>query len=255
MFAIGVKFMVSVIVVNGSPHGKSGVTGLILDPFVTGMCDAGADIEQFELRRLTIGPCTGEFHCWTKTPGQCYQDDDMTVILPKLARADIWVIASPVYVDGLTGQTKQFLDRTLPLLQPFYEFREGHCRHPLRDDVNPNGQLVLVSNAGFWEMDNFTPIILHMQAYCRNMSRAYAGALLRPHGPALRAMQAMGAPVDDVLDAVKDAGRQLIDNGVMTENTLNTISRPLLSAKDFAHTINQRFKQARAQSTMVRSMN
>ena len=26
---------------------------------------------------LDIKPCQGEFNCWLKTPGECFQDDDM----------------------------------------------------------------------------------------------------------------------------------------------------------------------------------
>lgn len=68
-------------------------------------------------------------------------------------------------------------------------------------------------------------------------------------------MQAMGAPLADIFDAAKDAGHQLIEKGVMSADTLNAISRPLLSAEDYATTINQRFQQAHAQERKIQSNN
>jgi len=45
--------------------------------------------------------------------------------------------------------------------------------------------------------------------------REFAGALLRPHSPALRPLMKMGMPVDDVFEAAKETGRQLVRNGEM----------------------------------------
>lgn len=68
---------------------------------------------------------------------------------------------------------------------------------------------MLVSNCGFWEMDNFDPIIVHMKAFCRNASLDFAGALVRPHGEGLRPMMEMGLPLDDIFEAARDEGPQL----------------------------------------------
>lgn len=44
-------------------------------------------------------------------------------------------------------------------------------------------KMVLVSNCGFWEMDNFDPLLVHLKALCRNAEAEFVGALLRLHGP------------------------------------------------------------------------
>ena len=44
------------------------------------------------------------------------------------------------------------------------------------------GKIVLVCNCGYWEMDNFNPLLAHVKAICRNTDREFAGALLRPYG-------------------------------------------------------------------------
>jgi hypothetical protein len=101
-----------------------------------------------------------------------------------------------------------------------------------------------VSNCGFWEMDNFDPLLVHMQAMCKNADREFAGALLRPHGPALKGMLEMGLRVTDVIEAAKEAGRQLVEEGTMSSETLHTVSRELLPRDTYVQNLNQRFQQA-----------
>jgi len=232
-----------VLAINSSPSMGKGNTALVLDPFLEGMREAGAEAQVFYTRKLKIKPCHGEFNCWFKTPGECFQQDDMQMLLPELAEAEILVLATPVYVDGVTGPLKNLLDRMLPLVQPFFELREGHCRHPRRDG-SLGGKLVLVSNCGFWELDNFDPLLGHIAAACKNLGSEFAGALLRPHGPALKGMMAMGMPVDDIFAAAKEAGRQLVADGKMSSETLKVVSRELLPLEMYVQNVNQRFQKA-----------
>ena len=232
-----------VVAINSSPNMGEGNTALVLAPFLEGMREMGAEVELFYTKKLKINPCQGEFNCWLKTPGKCFQKDDMQMLLPQIAEADVLVLATPVYVDGITGPMKNLLDRIIPLAQPFFELRDGHCRHPGRD-TNKDNQLVLVSNCGFWEMDNFNPLIVHMQAVSKNIGSEFAGALLRPHGPALKGMMEMGGPVDDIFKAAKAAGRQLVEDGEMSDETLKVVSRELLPLEMYVEIVNQRFQEA-----------
>ena len=232
-----------VLAFNCSPRMEKGNTSLILTPFLEGMREAGAEVELFYTKKLEINPCQGCFNCWFKTPGKCWQKDDMDMLIPKLGEADVWVIATPLYVYGMTGPMKNLIDRIIPLVQPFFELRDGHCRHPRREGTK-HGKVVLVSNCGFWEMDNFDPLLVHVKAMCKNMDREFAGALLRPQGTALRPMMEMGAPVNDVLEAAKEAGRQLVRDGKISTETLNAVSRELMSREDYIQVANQNFQQA-----------
>jgi multimeric flavodoxin WrbA len=232
-----------VVAINSSPNMDKGNTALVLGPFLEGMRKAKAEVELFYTKKLKIDPCQGEFNCWLKTPGVCFQQDDMQMLLPKMAQADIWVLATPVYVDGMTGPMKSLLDRMLPLAQPFYSLCDDHCRHPMRDETKVT-KLVLVSNCGFWEMDNFTPLVVHMKAVSKNVGGEFAGALLRPHGPALRGMMEMGMPVNDIFEAASEAGRQLVEDGRMSPETLKVVSRELLPLERYVQIGNQRFQEA-----------
>lgn len=231
-----------VIAINASPMMDNGNTALILHPFLDGIKAAGAEVETFYTRKLNINPCQGEFNCWVKTPGECFQKDDMEMILGNLAEADIWIFATPVYVDGISGPLKNLIDRFIPLLYPFFELREGHCRHPRRESFKTQ-RLALVANCGFWEIDNFDPLLVHMKALCRNAKLEFSGALLRPHGPAFKSMLDMGAPLADIIKAAKDAGSQLVKEGKMSTETLDTVSRELLPLEMYKQIANDNFQK------------
>jgi multimeric flavodoxin WrbA len=232
-----------VLAINSSPKMDKGNTALILNPFLEGMREAGAEVELFYTRKLNIEPCTGEFYCWIKTPGECYQKDDMLMLLPKLREADFRVYATPVYVWGVTGTMKNLMDRMLPRVQPFIELYNGHCRHPLREGTKPS-KIVLVSSCGFWEIDNSDPLLVQMKTYCKVTGCEFVGALLRSHAGALMPMIEMGAPIDDIFEAAKEAGRQLVKDGEMSAETLNIVSRELMPLEMYMQAVNQRFQQA-----------
>ena len=227
-----------VVAINGSPKMDKGNTALILEPFLEGMREVGAEVELFYTKKLKINPCQGDFRCSTETPGECFQKDDMQMLHPKLCEADIWVFATPVYASGMTGPLKNLIDRILiPLGEPFLELRDGRCHHPLREGTKP-GQVVLVSSCGYWEMDNFDLLLAHIHAFCEHAEREFAGALLRPHGPALQPMMEKGVPIDDIFEAAKEAGRQLVEDGKMSPATLAVVSRELLPLEMWARGTN-----------------
>lgn len=237
-----------VLAFNCSPHMDKGNTALILDPFIKGMKEEGAQVELIYLRKLRINPCQGDVGCWINAPGECHEKDDMDMIYPKMRQADIIVFATPVYFDGMPGPMKNLIDRLIPLLEPYYEIREGHCRHSLPQD-HEHSKIVLVSTCAFWEMDNFNPLVKHMQAICKNACWDYVGALLRPHGNALWYMLKHDMPVQDIIEAANDAGKQIIRDGKMKQETLKTVSRELCPIDVYLEKMNTDFRKALSRRT------
>lgn len=216
------------IAINSSPKMDKGITSLILTPFLEGIKEAGANIELFYTRKLDINPCQGDFSCAIKNPGECFQKDDMQILYPKFHKADIWVLATPLYVSGMTGPMKNLIDRLLiPMGKPGLELRNGRCHHTLREVVK-NSKVVLVSNCGYWELECFNLLIEQIKALCEHAEREFAGALLRPHGPAFSSMIKSKENVEDILEAAREAGQQLIIEGKMDPKTLKAIGRELL---------------------------
>jgi len=207
------------------------------------MREAGVEVGLYYTEQLNIKPCQGEFNCQIKTPGKCFQKDDMEMLLPKLVEANIHVFATPMYVDGIASSLKILWERTVPLANPLFELRNGHCYKRRRKDSD-TGKVVLVSSCGYWEMDNFDPMLAHVKVRCRNINREFAGALLRPHSTALKIMASKGSPIKDIFEAAREAGHQLVKDGQMSSQTLSIISRPLMPLEKYVQNMNQMYQQA-----------
>ena len=215
-----------------------GNTSVILAPFLKGIQAAGAEVELFYTSKLDIKPCQSCFTCWMKTPGKCVLEDDMQMLLPKFSEADIWAIATPVYTDGMTGPMKNLMDRLIPLIVPQMEIVDGHCRHPIRDGMK-KGKLVLISNCGFWELDNFDPLIIHIKALCKNFEREFAGALLRPYGSIMKTMEREGKPQTEIIEAAEKAGQELIRDGRISDISIDTVAGEVISQEEYVGKYNK----------------
>jgi hypothetical protein len=99
--------------------------------------------------------------------------------------------------------------------------------------------VVLVSNCGFWEMDNFDPLLLHMKAFCRTIGREFAGALIRPCGETFKGLLDLKRPVQDIQEAAEAAGRQLAQEGRIAQETLEGVSREITTLDRFMATSNR----------------
>ncbi|MDD1752018.1 MAG: flavodoxin family protein [Methanotrichaceae archaeon] len=211
-----------------------GNTAMILKPFLEGMKEAGAKVDLFYTKKLTIGPCNGDMSCWFKNPGKCGQNDDMQMLLPKMKEADVIVWASPVYYAGITGPLKSLMDRQLPL-------------HMSGELVNKRQKIVLVSSCGFWDMSMFDPLLAQMKAICTRPdgSSDFAGALLRPGAEAMREMmKGEGrAILESIFKAAKEAGRQLTNEGKISQRLLDDVSRQLMSEEEYKKSANEMMEQ------------
>ncbi len=232
-----------VIAFNTSPRMKKSNTAVIMNPFLDGMKEAGADVELFYVHKLNIAPCLGCFNCWLRTPGKCAQQDDMDIILPKMKEADVVVYGTPIYCYTMSAQMKTLIDRMVCIADPFIEIRDGRSRH-LAPEGSKESLVVLVANCGLWEIENFNALMVNMEEVNTPPTK-FVGALLRPHGEALKVMLEMGEPVDDVIEAARDAGRQLINNGEISPETLNIISRELIPQDVYVDMANQQFREVK----------
>ncbi len=223
------------LLVNGSPHTVKGVHVSMLDTFEEGIREAGSDVTRINVYKQSIQACQGCFTCWTKTPGECIQEDDMKALLPLVAQSDILALATPVYVDGMTGPIKTFLDRLIPLLKGRVELRDDHIRHIVREDVK-RSRVVLLSASGFAELDNFDPLISHVKAATRNLGREYAGEILVPSGWFLKYSKAM----DEAMGIVRSAGIELVEKGSVPSGLSSKIHN-LVSRDEVVDALNSHY--------------
>ena len=95
--------------IYGSPR-NGGNSDQLLDKALEGARLAGAEISTLYVRDLKISGCLECGGC-DKT-GKCVVDDDMQSVYPLLQRADVIILASPIFFYGITAQAKALIDRT-----------------------------------------------------------------------------------------------------------------------------------------------
>lgn len=102
-----------VIGVCGSP--RKGNTEWMLNTLMEEVKRGGAEAEILLMRKMNVKMCRGCLACekyGKKRKGDCVIKDDMTAVYPKLIAANAIVLATPGYMEMLSGLLKNFLDRT-----------------------------------------------------------------------------------------------------------------------------------------------
>lgn len=218
-----------VLSLNSSARtGDVSKTEILLDCLVEGMRDGGADVEVVNLRKKKIKYCIGCFTCWTKTPGTCIHKDDMTNdLFPKYLACDLCVLATPLYHFTVNAQMKTFIERTLPIAQPFFIKRDGVTHHPLRHDPPP---VVVISVAGFPEESVFDQLksyinFLYRDRLVAEIYRSSAEILRRP---------TKNKTMNNILEATIQGGRELAESMKISPETMAEIKKPMTNFEKMA---------------------
>ncbi len=225
----------------GRPEENS-LTQRMLDKFLEGLAPEQSRV--FFPHLMQIAYCRGCYTCWFKTPGICAIEDDMAETRRELDQADLIILASPVYVDGFSAQTKVVLDRIIPMFDPLISVdAEGHCRHPLLQAGERRPRALLLSCCGFSEADNFAQIRSHFRAICRNLYWQRAGEILLPAS----GLAFVPRKYDEKFAAIKKAGEELSQQGEISPETADFIAREILSARQYQEFLNPYFSRLRKQ--------
>ena len=100
--------------ISCSPR-KKGSTVVLLEEVLKGASENGADTELYTVSGKDIRGCDGCYSCMTK--GECHIKDDVKTIYEKMVQADGIIFGSPIYLYGMTAQSKAIIDRSFSLAQ------------------------------------------------------------------------------------------------------------------------------------------
>jgi multimeric flavodoxin WrbA len=244
---------VKITVFNGSPRAEKGNTHVIVEAFANGAKEAGAEVENIFLATKEIKHCLGCFSCWIKTPGKCIIRDDMEPLLSKFSSSDIVVIATPLYVDNVTGIMKNFMDRLIPLGDPHFEKDEsGECRHVEKSEKVP--RLVVISNCGFPEQSHFQVLRLLFKRIARNMHSEVIAEIYRGGGELLRNPSLLLKPlIYSYKKLLKRAGREVVENLRLSEETVSQLEKPLISVDQYVGAANKNWDKLLSKSKTLRN--
>ncbi|MHA1135096.1 MAG: flavodoxin family protein [Candidatus Thorarchaeota archaeon] len=193
------------LVFNGSPRKSRGTTDILLETFIEGAKQSGADIEKHHIADLDFGGCRGCFNCWWVTPGKCVQRDDMDHLIPAIVEADLLLLGTPIYGRNVTHLLQKLVERTFIFSLPEMEGKDGETQHPGRIRKFP--RTVLAATAGFPDTSNF------------DIVKALYPTALHIFLPAAQLLQIEEGKtqLSDFLDAVRLAGQKMAIGEELTE--------------------------------------
>ena len=218
-----------VMALNSSPRGGGqSKTEIMLKSLVEGLVEAGAEVEVVDLRKKKVNNCAGCFSCWTKTPGTCIHQDDMTQeLFPKWLESDLVIYASPLYHFTVNAEMKSFIERTLPVLEPFLMQQDGRTYHPLR---KKHPKMVVLSVAAFPDdavFDQLSSWINFIYGGYHPDGKALVAEIYRPmaEGLTIPYFKDMAA---GILAATRQAGREIGATMTISDETMALVRQPMI---------------------------
>lgn len=231
-----------ILALNSSYRGDSGHTRALLDLLAAGAREAGANFETITLARHKINRCLGCGKCHGPDHHlQCvYHDkDDVAALYAQIRQADLLIYATPVYIFGISGLLKIFLDR-MYATSDVHQMRLTHSGlffHHVDPQVcsKPFVSLVCCDN-----LDPETPrnALAYFRTYARFMDAPLAGELVRNagrlfgHGHDPQATERF-PKINAVYAAYRQAGRELAQTGRINPATQRQANQEIIPVPFF----------------------
>lgn len=140
----------NIVCLLGSPRRK-GNSATIAGKFIDTATGLGANCQTFQLNKLTYRGCQACYGCKTREE-RCILKDDLTDVLEAVAKADVLVMATPVYYGDISSQLKAFVDRSFSFLVPDF------INSPNPSRLSPGKKLVIITSQGQPDESLFTDI-------------------------------------------------------------------------------------------------
>ncbi|HOU15815.1 MAG TPA: flavodoxin family protein [Anaerolineae bacterium] len=230
------------LAINASYRGDQGHTRFLIDRLFRGAAAAGAEFEVVTLAKFKINHCLACDRCHTAEHYlKCvYADkDDAAGIFAKMAAADRVIYATPVYLFGVSGLLKTFLDRLYGTsdVNQMRVTRSGLFFHHVDEAVCSKPFVSLIV------CDNLDPEMpkngrAYFRTFGRFMDAPHVGELIRSGGRLFgygRDPQAAERfpKIRAVYAAYEQAGRELALNGRISRVTQRRASQEIIPVPFF----------------------
>lgn len=164
--------MTKVLTILGSPRKESNGLFLIKE-ILNGIKSLRGDceIDEIFVSQAKIGACIACEGCY-HTPG-CVIIDDMIKIYPKFDRADIVLVASPIYFNSISAQLKALIDRCQAIWASKYILNE-----PIIDRYKYRLGVFIATAGSKQEFAEFEPAKRIMELFFKAINTQYYQNLL-----------------------------------------------------------------------------
>lgn len=226
-----------ILAINGSYRGDKGHTRFLIDKLFKGAAEHGAECEVVTLSNNKIKICKACNICQTESSYlKCVFDgkDDLRSIFNKMTCADIIVFATPVYIFGVSGLMKIFLDRIYSTsdINDLRVSKSGLLFHHINHSIcsKPFVTLVCCDN-----LEDETPknVLSYFKTYSKFMEAPQVGMLIRNagiltgHGKDPEKEKKF-PKIYKVYDAYIQAGRELVEHGKITGKTQKRANQEII---------------------------
>ena len=126
-----------IAILDGNPDGANQALDRYLVELKDVLSDTGHDVTLLMLRDMDIKYCTGCFGCWVKTPGECVARDDSAVVCRQMINSEFVLWTSPIIMGFASALLKKMVDKTIPLVHPYFVMDQGEYHHRARYERYP----------------------------------------------------------------------------------------------------------------------
>jgi hypothetical protein len=142
---------------------------------------------------------------------------------------DLYVIATPLYVDNVTGLLKNFLDRSIPTADPHFEKdKNGESVHVAKPGAKGK-KLIAISNCGFPEQTHFEPLKVLFRRMARNFHAELVAEIYRGEGELLSSKNLLLMPIlYRYKRLLQRCGKEVVVNGRLSAGTMAALEKPLI---------------------------
>jgi len=231
-----------ILAINGSHRGDKGYTHFLINKLFQGATAAEAECETITLADLKINRCLACGQCHTdEHPLQCVYDakDDVRAVFQKMASADILIYATPVYVFGMSGLLKTFIDRMNATGDTFdlRMSKKGLLFHHIDRAICSKPFVVLVCCDNL-ETETPKNVLSYFRTFSRFMDAPQVGVLVRNGGR----LSGHGSDPDrqkrfpkilEVYAAYEQAGRELAGEGRIRRGTWRRANQEIIPVPFF----------------------
>jgi len=132
-------------------NGNGDVENYYFDAYLVQLIDHLSaqqhEVEHIYLRDMAINYCTGCFGCWIKKPGECVVPDDSHQVCRSIINSEFLLWAAPLKMGFPSALLKKMVDKSIPLIHPYYDLQYGEAHHRPRYDHYPRIGLLVEMDA------------------------------------------------------------------------------------------------------------
>jgi hypothetical protein len=145
-------------------------------------------------------------------------------LFPKWLDSDLVVYATPLFHHTVNSPMKVFIERTFPICEPFFERdADGYWAHPLR---HKRPDAVVLSVCGFFDESAFEALSNYVNFLFKRGNGKLVAEIYRPASHVIT-KTIFQHKLTDILDATRQAGREIIESMSVSPETMARIKQPV----------------------------